>query len=76
MTCQDGLTEREEDERSGGSVWMPARQKSREVEGQVWVMSMTGKKGKGSQWVTGEQGKGSEIVTKECREGIDGNEHD
>jgi hypothetical protein len=37
ITCQDGLAEREENERSGGSVWMPARQKSREVEGQVWV---------------------------------------
>ncbi len=47
MKGQDGLTEREEDERSGFSVYKTVRQKGRGMEGHLWVMSVTREQGEG-----------------------------
>ncbi len=55
---QDGPTEREKDERSGGRMWITAWQKGRGAKGHMWVMSVTGKQGEESERVIGEQGKG------------------
>jgi hypothetical protein len=40
---QDGLAEKEENERSGSSVWTTVRQKGRGAEDHVWMKSVTGK---------------------------------
>jgi hypothetical protein len=64
VTSQDELSERKEEERSGGNVGTTVRQKCR---GHVWVMNVTEKKR-----VTGEQEMKSELVTWRQEEGRKG----
>jgi hypothetical protein len=53
---QDGLAEKEENERSGSSVWMNVRQKGRGAEDHVWMMSVTGKQEEESERVMRSEG--------------------
>ncbi len=60
MRGQDWLTERQEDEKPGGSIWIRVLKEGRGAEGHVWVMSETWKRGEESERVIGGQGEESE----------------
>jgi hypothetical protein len=55
MRGQDGMTEKEEDERC--RVWTTVPWESRGAKGHVWVVSLTGKQGEESERMIGWQGK-------------------